>query len=45
MTRAALSPQIYHHRVDHWVAVSGTGRVNRRDEVFAGSENGSIFIP
>lgn len=45
MTRAALSPQMHHHRAEHWVAVSGTGRVNRGDEVFAVSENGSIFIP
>jgi mannose-1-phosphate guanylyltransferase/mannose-6-phosphate isomerase len=42
---ASISLQLHHHRSEHWVVVSGTGRVTRGDEVFQVYENQSTFIP
>jgi mannose-1-phosphate guanylyltransferase / mannose-6-phosphate isomerase len=42
---ASISLQLHHHRSEHWVVVSGTGRVTRGDEVFQLYENQSTFIP
>jgi mannose-1-phosphate guanylyltransferase/mannose-6-phosphate isomerase len=42
---AGLSLQLHHHRSEHWVVVSGTGKVTRGDEVFNLHENESTFIP
>ena len=42
---ASLSLQMHHHRAEHWIVVSGTGRVTRGDEVFLLSENESTYIP
>jgi len=42
---ASLSLQMHHHRAEHWVVVSGTGRVTRGDEVLMLSENQSTYIP
>jgi mannose-1-phosphate guanylyltransferase/mannose-6-phosphate isomerase len=42
---ASLSLQLHHHRSEHWVVVSGTGKVTRGDEVFHLYENQSTFIP
>lgn len=36
---------MHHHRAEHWIVVKGTARVNRGDEVFLLSENGSTCIP
>lgn len=41
---ATLSLQMHHHRAEHWVIVSGTGRVTRGDEVFLLTENQSTYI-
>lgn len=41
----SISLQLHHHRSEHWVIVSGTGRVTRGDEVFQLYENQSTFIP
>ena len=41
---ATLSLQMHHHRAEHWVVVSGTGRVTRGDEVFLLTENQSTYI-
>jgi mannose-1-phosphate guanylyltransferase/mannose-6-phosphate isomerase len=40
-----LSLQLHHHRSEHWVVVSGTGKVTRGEEVFHLYENQSTFIP
>lgn len=42
---ASISLQLHHHRSEHWVVVSGTGKVTRGDEVFHLYENQSTFIP
>lgn len=42
---AQLSLQMHHHRAEHWIVVSGTGRVTRGDEVIMLSENQSTYIP
>jgi mannose-1-phosphate guanylyltransferase/mannose-6-phosphate isomerase len=42
---AQLSLQMHHHRHEHWVVVSGTGRVTCGDNVQLLGENGSAFIP
>jgi mannose-1-phosphate guanylyltransferase/mannose-6-phosphate isomerase len=42
---ASISLQLHHHRSEHWVVASGTGRVTRGDEVFQLYENQSTFIP
>jgi len=42
---ASISLQLHHHRSEHWVIVSGTGKVTRGDEVFQLYENQSTFIP
>ncbi|MGD2118784.1 MAG: mannose-1-phosphate guanylyltransferase/mannose-6-phosphate isomerase [Chromatiales bacterium] len=42
---ASLSLQMHHHRAEHWIVVSGTGRITRGDEVFLLSENQSTYIP
>jgi len=41
----SLSLQMHHHRAEHWVVVSGTARVTRRDEVVLVAENESTYIP
>lgn len=42
---ASISLQLHHHRSEHWVIVSGTGKVTRGDETFFLYENQSTFIP
>ncbi len=42
---ASLSLQMHHHRAEHWIVVSGTGRITRDDEVVILSENQSTYIP
>jgi mannose-1-phosphate guanylyltransferase/mannose-6-phosphate isomerase len=42
---AQLSLQMHHHRAEHWIVVSGTGRITRGDEVLMLSENQSTYIP
>jgi mannose-1-phosphate guanylyltransferase/mannose-6-phosphate isomerase len=42
---ASLSLQMHHHRAEHWIVVSGTGRITRGDEVVILSENQSTYIP
>lgn len=42
---ASLSLQKHHHRAEHWIVVSGTGRVTRGEETFELSENESTYIP
>jgi mannose-1-phosphate guanylyltransferase/mannose-6-phosphate isomerase len=42
---AQLSLQMHHHRHEHWVVVSGTGKVTCGDNVQLLGENGSAFIP
>ncbi len=42
---AALSLQMHHHRAEHWIVVSGTGRITRGDEVMLLAENQSTYIP
>jgi len=42
---ASLSLQMHHHRAEHWVVVSGTGRVTCGDEVRMLTENQSTYIP
>lgn len=41
----SLSLQMHHHRAEHWIVVSGTGRITRGEEVFLLSENESTYIP
>lgn len=38
---AALSLPMHHHRAEHWIVVSGTGRITRGDETILLSENRS----
>ena len=42
---AALSLQMHHHRAEHWIVVSGTGRITRGDETILLGENQSTYIP
>lgn len=42
---AQLSLQMHHHRAEHWIVVSGTGRITRGDEVILLGENQSTYIP
>jgi len=42
---AALSLQMHHHRAEHWIVVSGTGRITRGDETILLTENQSTYIP
>lgn len=42
---ARLSLQMHHHRSEHWIAVRGTARVTRGEEVFLLRENESTYIP
>ena len=42
---AALSLQMHHHRAEHWIVASGTGRVTRGEESFLLAENESTYIP
>ncbi|MEN1928003.1 mannose-1-phosphate guanylyltransferase/mannose-6-phosphate isomerase, partial [Luteimonas sp. MJ250] len=42
---AQLSLQMHHHRAEHWVVVSGTGRITRGEEVILLTENQSTYIP
>ncbi|HAX7566478.1 TPA: mannose-1-phosphate guanylyltransferase/mannose-6-phosphate isomerase [Escherichia coli] len=42
---AAFSMQMHHHRTEHWVILSGTGKVTIQDKVFLLTENQSTFIP
>jgi len=37
--------QMHHHRTEHWVILSGTGKVTIQDKVFLLTENQSTFIP
>ncbi|MEX0923970.1 MAG: mannose-1-phosphate guanylyltransferase/mannose-6-phosphate isomerase [Rhodovibrionaceae bacterium] len=40
-----LSLQMHHHRAEHWIVVSGTGRITRDEETMLLHENQSIHIP
>lgn len=42
---AQLSLQMHHHRAEHWIVVSGTGRVTRGEETLMLTENQSTYIP
>ncbi|MDI1253490.1 mannose-1-phosphate guanylyltransferase/mannose-6-phosphate isomerase [Thermomonas sp.] len=42
---ATLSLQMHHHRAEHWIVVSGTGRVTRGEETLLLGENQSTYIP
>lgn len=42
---AAFSMQMHHHRTEHWVVLSGTGKVTIKDQKFLLTENQSTFIP
>lgn len=42
---ASLSLQMHHHRAEHWIVVSGTGRVTKGEETFLLYENQSTFLP
>jgi mannose-1-phosphate guanylyltransferase/mannose-6-phosphate isomerase len=42
---AQLSLQMHHHRAEHWIVVSGTGRVTRGEETLLLGENQSTYIP
>lgn len=42
---AKLSVQMHHHRAEHWIVVSGVGRVTIGDKSFLLSENQSTYIP
>ena len=42
---ASLSLQMHHHRAEHWIVVSGTGRITRGEEVTLLTENQSMYIP
>lgn len=42
---ATLSLQMHHHRAEHWIVVSGTGRITRGEETIILSENQSTYIP
>jgi mannose-1-phosphate guanylyltransferase len=42
---ASLSLQMHHHRSEHWVVVSGTGRVTVDDSVVLLAPNESTYVP
>ncbi|MFT4531977.1 MAG: mannose-1-phosphate guanylyltransferase/mannose-6-phosphate isomerase [Thalassolituus oleivorans] len=42
---ARLSVQMHHHRVEHWVVVSGVAEVLNGDQTFNLRENESTYIP
>lgn len=42
---ASLSLQMHHHRAEHWIIVSGTGRITRGEETLTLTENQSTYIP
>jgi len=42
---ASLSLQMHHHRSEHWVVVSGTGRVTVEDRVVLMAPNESTYVP
>ena len=42
---AKLSLQYHHHRAEHWVVVSGTGKVRIGEKMQLLSENQSVYIP
>jgi mannose-1-phosphate guanylyltransferase/mannose-6-phosphate isomerase len=42
---AALSLQMHHHRSEHWVVVSGTGKVTVDDKEVLLSPNESTYVP
>ena len=42
---AKLSLQYHHHRAEHWVVVSGTGKVRIGEHTQILSENQSVYIP
>jgi mannose-1-phosphate guanylyltransferase/mannose-6-phosphate isomerase len=42
---AQLSLQMHHHRAEHWVVVSGTGRITRGEETMLLGPNESTYIP
>ena len=42
---ASLSLQMHHHRSEHWVVVSGTGKVTVDDKVVLMAPNESTFVP
>jgi mannose-1-phosphate guanylyltransferase len=42
---ASLSLQMHHHRSEHWVVVSGTGKVTVEDKVVLLAPNESTFVP
>ena len=42
---AQLSLQMHHHRAEHWIVVSGTGRITRGEEEVILTENQSTYIP
>lgn len=42
---ASLSLQMHHHRSEHWVVVSGTGRVTVDEKVVLLAPNESTYVP
>lgn len=42
---AQLSLQMHHHRAEHWVVVSGTGRITRGEQSMLLGPNESTYIP
>ncbi|WP_213991152.1 mannose-1-phosphate guanylyltransferase/mannose-6-phosphate isomerase [Sodalis sp. dw_96] len=40
-----FSLQMHHHRAEHWVVLSGTGKVTLEDKSYLITENQSTFIP
>jgi mannose-1-phosphate guanylyltransferase/mannose-6-phosphate isomerase len=42
---AQLSLQMHHHRAEHWVVVSGTGRITRGQDNMLLGPNESTYIP
>jgi mannose-1-phosphate guanylyltransferase len=42
---ASLSLQMHHHRSEHWVVVSGTGKVTVDDKVVLLAPNESTYVP
>lgn len=42
---AQLSLQMHHHRAEHWIVVSGTGRITRGDDTMLLGPNESTYIP
>ncbi len=40
-----FSLQMHHHRAEHWVVLSGTGKVTLNDKTYIITENQSTFIP